>query len=377
VSVARTAGAGGGFHPGVERPRDVPGSEAPARPAPDAGAARMARALGDEAAAYSFFQAVRLLGRLHPDRAPVGEWASPGDEVVRFAASTSLGFPTSEIESLTLPPGEDGDPVDRPARMVVSFFGLTGPQSVLPHVYTEHAAARAAVRDTAFRDFLDLFHHRLLSLFYRAWEQARFAVAAEAGRDDRLFEHLLDLAGLGTAAHRRRLPIPDEMLAFNAGVLALRSRPADGLAGLIADHFGVPASIEQFVGEWRQIDWTGQCTLGTDDDAACLGLGVIGDAAWDPHARVRLRLGPLTRAQYDAFLPGGAEHETLRALATFYADAQVGVDAQLVLAGHEVAPCVLDTGSGGAARASPLGRGTWLVSRPPPRDPDETVLPLC
>jgi type VI secretion system protein ImpH len=157
----------------------------------------------------------------------------------------------------------------------------------------------------------------------------------------------------------------------------MRSRPADGLAGLVADHFGIPASIEQFVGEWRQVDWTGQCTLGTDDDSACLGLGVIGDAAWDPHARVRLRLGPLTRAQYDAFLPGGAQHETLRALVTLYADAQVGVDAQLVLAGAEVAPCVLDTATDGAARASPLGRGTWLVSRAPARDPDETLLPLC
>ena len=265
-----------------------------------------------------------------------------------------------------------------PFQMTVNLFGLTGPKGVLPHLYTQHAAEQARARDPAFRDFLDLFHHRALSLLYRASSKPRAVLGAETGDDDWLLDHLLDVAGVGTAGLRGRLPLADAVVGYYAGLLAPSGRPADGLARIIGDYFDVPATVEQFVGEWRRVDGGGQCTLGTDDPPAQLGLGVVGDEAWDPQSRVRLRLGPLTRAQFDDFLPGGAAHEPLRALARLYADDQVGVDAQLVLDRGAVAPCVLGfpLGAGGAC-GPPLGRGTWLVSRPLARDPDETALPLC
>ena len=196
--------------------------------------ARVERMLRDEPTAFSFFQAVRLLTRLRTAHAPVGGWADPSTEVVRFAASTSLGFPASEIQTLTLP-DENGNGEGAPARMTVNFLGLTGPQGVLPHLYTEQAAALARSRDTALRDFLDLFNHRVLSLFYRAWKSHQPAVLQEEGAEDRLYDHLLDLSGLGTEGMHGRLPVLDSALAFYAGVLSLRARPADGLARLVGD----------------------------------------------------------------------------------------------------------------------------------------------
>jgi type VI secretion system protein ImpH len=340
-------------------------------------AAAIERALREEPTSFSFFQAVRLLSRINPDRSRVGRLGDPGDEVVHFAASTSLAFPPSEIQALTLPEKVDGK-AEEPGKMTVSFFGLTGPQGVLPHVYTEHAASRARAKDTAFRDFLDLFDGRAIALFYRAWEKHFAPGAQESGSEDRLRDHLLDLAGLGTPGLRNRLPVPDDALAFYASTLALHNRSADGLARLIGDYFSVPATVEQFTGAWRHVDSGGQSTLGEMGDAGRLGFGVIGDAAWDPQGRVRLRLGPLTRAQFDAFLPGGAAHEPLRALARLYADDQVGVDAQLVLA-REAVPRVslLPPRDAASAGAPPLGRGTWLARRAPTRDPDETMLTLC
>jgi type VI secretion system protein ImpH len=342
-------------------------------PPDNTAAAKLERALREEAPGFEFYQAVRLLGRLRPARAAVGEFADPADEIARFGTTTSLGFPATEIQTLTLPPRDE----QVPAQMTVNFFGLTGAQGVMPHVYSEYAGLRARMKDTALRDFFDLFNHRAVSLLYRAWERNKFTIAAEAGREDRLLAHLLDLAGLGTPSHRERLPVRDEAIAFYAGLLAVRTRPADGLARLVGDYFDVPATVEQFVGEWRRVDHSGQCTLGADGDAGSLGFGVLGDVAWDPQARVRLRLGPLTRAQFDAFLPGGAEHESLRALARLYADEQVGVDAQLVLARHDVPPVVLGPPSGVTPKPGPLGRGTWLTSRAPLRDPDDTTLRLC
>jgi type VI secretion system protein ImpH len=351
----------------------VGGSYTPPTPAASpATHAALEEALRDEPTAFSFFQAVRLLSRLRPTRSAVGGWADPASETARFAASTSLGFPPSEIQSLALPPENAG-----PARMTVNFLGLTGPQGVLPHFYTEHTAALARAKDTALRDFLDLFNHRVLSLFYRAWKSHRAPVLQEEGADDRIHDHLLDLAGLGTKGMRGRLPVPDATLAFYAGLLALGARPADGLARLIGDYFGVPAEVEQFVGEWRGVDARGQCTMGADHEAGRLGFGVLGDAAWDPQARVRLRLGPLTRAQYDAFLPGGSAHAALRALARLYAADEVGVDAQFVLDRSEVPPCVIGPPVRDGPSPPRLGRGTWLAARPLERDPDETTLRLC
>lgn len=355
---------------------DAP-AEVTYRPAaPPMSDARVERMLREEPTAFSFFQAVRLLTRLRTAHAPVGGWADPSTEVVRFAASTSLGFPASEIQSLALP-DESGNGEGAPARMTVNFLGLTGPQGVLPHLYTEQAAALARSRDTALRDFLDLFNHRVLSLFYRAWKSHQPAVLQEERAEDRLYDHLLDLAGLGTEGLHGRLPVLDSALAFYAGVLSLRARPADGLARLVGDYFDVPATVEQFVGEWRRVDARGQCTLDGDDDSGRLGFGVLGNAAWDAQARVRLRLGPLTRSQYDAFLPGGDAHEALCALVRLYAAEEVGVDAQLVLARGEVPPCVLGPPARDGPAPPKLGRGTWLASRPLGRDPDETALRLC
>lgn len=325
------------------------------------------RQLEDQAPGMAFVQLVRLLTRVRPDRSPLGGWADPAHEAVRLAVPASLTFPPSEVAALRVPE----DP-NAPVEVDVRFFGLTGPQGVLPHVYTVHALTRSRARDTAFRDFLDLFHHRALSLFYRAWEYHRPAVAAERGDEDRLLHHLEDVAGLGTAGVRRASGDLADSLAYYSGLLALRTRPALGLSQLIGDYFDVPVTAQQFVGEWRPVLDGGQVALGDDGPDGRLGSAVIGTAVYDAHARVRLHIGPLTRAQFDALLPGGQDHGRLCELARLYADDQVGVDARLQLRKEDAPQATL--GSAGTPR---LGFGTWLRSKPATRDPDDVLMTLC
>ena len=337
------------------------------------------RSLEREGPGFEFVQAMRLLMRLYPDHAPLGAWDDPAREVVRLTVPPSLSFPPSEIARLELPADadEDDDPLSgaaarrTQARMAIRFFGLTGPQGVLPHVYTEHASGRARARDTAFRDFLDLFHHRALSLFYRGWERHHTTVPAERGSEDRIQHHLLDLVGVGTEETRKRSTLATGALAFYAGLFAMRTRPAVGLAQLVSDYFGVPAHIEQFVGEWLAVQGGGQVNVGSDELDGQLGASVLGDAVFDPMAMVQLRLGPLTRAQFDAFLPAGRDHETLRQLSQFYADDQVTVSVQLVLARDEIPGAQLNT-----TGAPALGFGTWLRAKAPERDADDVHFKL-
>lgn len=325
------------------------------------------RLLADDPTSIGFFQAVRLLERLQPDRDPVGGWGDPADEAVRFRVPPSLAFPISEVQALEL--RDDG-----PARMAVNFIGLTGPQGVLPHYYTLHAADRARVRDTALRDFLDIFHHRIVSLFYRAWVKYHPNVKHERDREDPLAGHVADLIGFGTPGLQGRLTVRDESLLFYSGLLAPHRASAVALEQLLTDYFGVPVTVEQFVGGWYPLERADQCAIGEEGlPSSMLGLGaVVGDEVWDQQAGVRVRLGPLSRKQYDDFLPGSPGLERLRELVRVFARDELRFELQLVLAREEVPPCRVGVGDA----ALPLGWATWLVTAPPPRDPDDTVLTL-
>ena len=169
--------------------------------------------LAAEPFSFEFFQAVRLLAGLFPARQEVGRFQPPASEVVRFSAHATVSFPASEIQSLSLP--EDGQPL-----MTVNFMGLTGPLGVLPLYYTELVMERLRARDTGLRDFLDVFNHRSISLFYQAWEKYRFPIAYERGGATTSSEMLQSMVGLGTPALANRQAVGDEALLFYTGLLA-------------------------------------------------------------------------------------------------------------------------------------------------------------
>jgi type VI secretion system protein ImpH len=326
------------------------------------------RLLREQPHSFGFFQAVRLLERLQPNRSRVGGFDDPDREVVRFGVPPHLAFPASEIQQLEL-----ND--DAPSMMRVNFFGLTGAQGVLPHVFTLLAQDRLRSRDAALVDFLDIFHHRLLSLFYQAWRKYRFTVAREDASDDHLSDHLLDLIGLGLTAARDRQDVADEALVYRAGLLAPQPRGAASLQQLLEDYFRVPVEVEQFVGGWHGLDVRDRCAVGAAEDAGnVLGGAVVGDEIWDAQARVRIRLGPLERNQFDAFLPGGAAHRELTALLRFFSHDQFEFDAQLVLAADDVPGIRFDDADTSAPPR--LGWSTWIRNAPRMRDADETVLTL-
>ena len=325
-------------------------------------------ALEREPFSFEFFQAVRVLHQLRPDRARVGRYNNPEEEAVRFGATPSTSFPASEIQAIEK---DDG----AAPRLLVNFLGLTGPQGVLPLEYSELVADRVRQRDHALRDFLDLFNHRFVSLFYRAWERTHGHGADVVADDDALRDHLLDLAGLGTPGLAKQLGLPPTALPFYVGLLALPTRPAVALELLLEDYFGVPVEVEQFIGGWYSIDVASQCALGDESSPSSqLGVGAVaGDEIWDVQARARLRIGPLSRAEYDGFLPTGRAYEELRALTKFFTGEQVDVELQLVLARDDVPPVSLGADT---RPPTPLGWCTWLRSRPFARDASDTILTL-
>ena len=245
---------------------------------------------------FEFFQAVRLLSRAFPDREPVGRLANPQQEVLRFRAHASMAFPASEIQGLALASGA-------PHSMIVNFMGLTGPMGALPLYYTELVIQRIRVRDTAMRDFLDTFNHRIVSLFYQAWEKYRFTIAYERGEQDRFSHCLLDLIGLGTPGLQRRQAVLDDALIYYAGLLALHARSAQALTQILMDYFEVPAEVVQLTGGWYSLDRPSQCCFeNANAYSEQLGVGaVVGDEIWDPQSAAKIVLGPLPAASVPGF----------------------------------------------------------------------------
>lgn len=317
---------------------------------------------------FEFFQAVRILEGLHPDRDPVGYFSVPASEAIRFRAHASTVFPASEIQSL-----RDADGVR--ADMEVNFMGLFGPQGVLPLYYTELIAERARVRDTALIDFLNIFNHRMISLFYRSWEKYRFPIAHERGILDQLARRLLDFIGLGTPGLQNRQGVADGALIFYSGLLSQQPRCAANLENLIADYFEVPVEVEQFVGAWYKLDESTQfCMADGSDVSEQLGLGaIVGDEVWDTQGRVRVRIGPLRMDRYLDFLPCGTAYAPLRAIVAFYAGTELDFEVQLILDRRDVPVCELGVEGDAGPR---LGWVTWARIKPMDRDRGETILPL-
>ena len=335
---------------------------------PDLAASAVGEKLRQEPFRFEFFQAVRLLERLLPDRTPVGKFEQPAEEVAHFGAHPSLAFPASQIQTLDWPE-------NAPPRMTVNFMGLTGAEGTLPNPYTSLIIERLRSSDTSLRDFLDIFNHRMISLFYRAWRKYRFDVAYERGERTRFSVQLLGLVGLGTEGLQDRQAVPDDALIYYSGLLAQRPRSAQALRQILADYFDVPVEIEQFSGGWYHLEPDTQCCLseGTNDSEE-LGFGaVVGDAVWNQQSRVRIVLGPLTLARYSDFLPDGSCWEPLRAWVRFFSNDEWDFEVKLVLEREQVPACEL-----GADEASmpQLGWISWLKSAPLGRDPDDTVLAL-
>lgn len=325
--------------------------------------------LRKEAHSFTFFQAVRLLRLLSPEREGVGGFAPPAEEVARFSSSASLAFPPGEITEIREDP-------EGPPCMEVTFMGLIGNSGVLPLHYSRLVQFEERDGGTGLRDFLDIFQHRLVSLFYRAWEKSHFFVPFERGETDGVSARLMEILGLGSPHLRGRIGVPDQDLLFYAGLLGLQQRSALGLEQIIQDYFQVPAQVVEFIGSWYPLSEGSQCRLDDQihEDSPRLGEHtVIGDEIWDPQAGARIRIGPLSREEYDSFLPGGENHEKLKALTTYFGDGQIDFDVQLVLTREDVPSFVLGAGD---EEATPLGWASWISTRPFERDADETTLSI-
>ena len=238
---------------------------------------------------FDFFQLVWLLERYTNVEAYVGMRGPLGQEPFRFRPEISMGFPATDVRRLTWV--DDGSSDIGFHQIDVTFLGLYGVATPLPMHYaidvlrsvetysaagaqaepadttdsarTAQAESAAADRgSTPIRDFLDIFHHRIISLFYRSFLKYRYDRTFGMPGRDPITDYLLWLIGCSPDFDETTLGVsPVRMLRY-AGVLTQRPRSAAMLEGVVRDYWrdiDVEVEVHQCVGRWVVIDESDQC----------------------------------------------------------------------------------------------------------------------
>jgi type VI secretion system protein ImpH len=306
-------------------------------------------ALSEAPYRYDFYQTLRRLECLHDGKPRWGTALRPIDEPVRLGQDPDLSFAPAPLASFETDGG--GAP-----RLQVRLFGLFGPNGPMPLHITEYARERLRIAgDPTLSRFLDIFHHRFLALFYRAWAQAQPHVNRDRPKEDRFTTYIGAFLGLSPAAFRDRDALPDLAKFFHVGALIRQVRNAEGLRHILQHFFRVPVQIEEFVGHWLVLSAGERTSLSSE--RAALGAGaVVGGRVWDRQNKFRIRLGPLSLDQYESFLPGGAPLRKLVDWVRLYLCFELDWDVRLLLRQNEVPSLTL----GGGQR---LGWTTWLGRR--------------
>jgi type VI secretion system protein ImpH len=323
------------------------------------GASALSQKMLAEGFLFDFFQLLHLLETWHGR--PIGRGGPFRDEPLRLRPIASLAFPPSDVRRV-----EEPDDVDRSQgarwrhRVVVNFMGLYGVSAPTP-VYLTELVSATDVDAEELTDFLDLFNHRILSLFYRAWTKYRYPYRYEPGGEDEISSRLLAFVGLEDPEVRRRTGLPAARLLRYLGLLAMRTRPPVGLKLLLADHFGIEARVEERLFRWVPVPAEGRNRIGQANSR--LGVDVtVGERVPDRAGKVRLSLGPLHFPEYLEFLPGTSKFRQVCALGRMWLGERFDFDVELVVRREEIPE----------ARLAPLGEGSltqlgwtgWATSGP-------------
>lgn len=330
---------------------------------------------------YAFVPAVRLLeqaaaGADDGARAknPVARYTPPATEVVRFHSTQSFSFPAAELGAVDDRQG----PATAQWHMHVNFMGATGSGGVMPFHYTELVLKRLKLKDRSLTEFLDLFNHRLISLFYQASIKYRLPIACERAAHqgtDTYTKSLLALIGLGTSGLNRRLATPDQALLYYAGLLTKRVRSVDGLKQILSHLFSLPVEIREFIGQRQELIDDVRTRLpgpmvprGQNNQ---LGKTVmLGRKGWFSQGKIRIVLGTLTKEQIAALAPGMPTLKALDQVVRLFINDEYDHDYVMRLRHRDVPrPMRLS-----AAQPPKLAWDSWLATAVAPPAPDDATV---
>ena len=304
------------------------------------------RSLEEEPWRFDYFTVLRHLERKHKDQPRIGDSASRRDEFVQLGQDPFMDFPASNLARAEAAEG-------RPLKLFVKFLGLLGPQGALPLATTEEAYHYILAQDDAFARFLDIFNHRFIQLFFRAWADSRPIAQHDRPDLDRFVAYVGSTIGIGSAPYQHLDSVPDAVKLCYAGLLGAQAKCASRLAAAVRALFNVEVEIDEFVGTRLAIERAERTIVGSRN--AMLGNdAVLGGTIFSVQDKIRVRIFVNNLEQYLRFLPTGDLCEPLADLVFFYIGEQFDWEAELALRSSAAAPIRL-------GRSGQLGWTSWMA----------------
>jgi type VI secretion system protein ImpH len=306
--------------------------------------------------AFSLFAALRMIEQSHPQQPRLGESRKAGDDVVRLGQAPHLSFAPSDVAAATQ---------DDEGRLSLEQygFGVFGPNGALPLHLTELAYERRRHKeDGTLVDFLNLFQHRLISLFYRVWADSEPTVNLDRPEADRFRGYVGALLGIAPPSARDTDAVPDYAKLSRAGLFAQQARSAEGLEAILSDYFEIPIEVRAFAGAWLDIPGALHCRLGEQQ----LGLSTtLGASTWQCQHKFEIVIGPLGRTNFADFLPGARGLTELHALVRLYTNDEWSWQARLLLRDVDIPSASLGgrAPKSGTLTGNQLGWTSWLGAR--------------
>lgn len=319
-----------------------------------------------------FFQAIRRIEALTSQLPRVGHASRASQEAIRIRQSSSLDFAPSTIQRIDT--GSDGR-----AHLSQRFFGLLGPGGPLPLQFTEDVRHRSRHEDdAALEAFLNLFQHRMATLFYRAWSSSRGAIQRDRPNDDRFSAYVGAISGVmphaaGTLPEGISDDRPDaqsdepkranDARLYFTGRIGSRHRNAEGLQAIVSSTFHVSSAVRSFVLRHLRLQPEDLSKLSRNATplgrGGCLGQSVVlGRTVPDRRSMIGLDLGPIPFHLFESLLPGGSSHEVLQETIRSYVGPGIDCRVRLIL-DHRTVPRM------SLGRQGSLGRNAWLHCKRP------------
>jgi type VI secretion system protein ImpH len=318
--------------------------------------------LSQEPYAFGFYAALRELECCYGTHPRLGHSARPSDDAIRLGQTPSMMFAPSTLAAFVSKP-------HLPPQLKVYFFGVFGPNGPLPLHLTEYARNRVRdAKDSTFEDFADMFHHRLLCLFYRSWADKEPTVHLDRPAQDRFARYVGSLLGIGDASLSHRDSFPDHAKLHFAAHLGCHTKHSEGLESILNDFFQVPVKVQEFIGEWLDIPKDSYCFIDTDYTTGQLGVSaIIGVRSWQCQHKFCITMGPLSLSQYESFLPIGDRLKNVLAAVNNYVGFEFNWDLNLILKKEEVPVARL-------GQYGRLGWTSWLQTSNRVKDANDLYL---
>ncbi len=297
---------------------------------------------------FDLDQLIYIIESIRTNITPLGEGTNAAKEAVRIRSNLTMHQQGTEISHIDVANTKSGLP-----EVYINTLSLAGVNGPLATPFTEMLLDSLKDKDFSGLHFLDIFHHRLSSMWHRLRKRTYPHLYRSHPSKTPFGLMQQDLSGFKQQGEVAHTLFYDHFWR--------RTRSISGLLQMIEFIFKVKAMITPFEGTWRTIEDGEGSKIGKSGQFQVLGKNaILGLRCWDQSAGFSIKLSPLDWQSLQQFLPftdtklGGENFAKIKQLLISYMGSQPQVFLYLSLKQNENKGTYLN-------KTFALGWNSWIV----------------